>query len=569
MLPQSMVRSWGRRRVGVPTEKRCFADERRTGRYTAASLAVLRWQRRLSESSGMNANTRPDDGAAIDLAHEPDFVLGGMTVQPSSSQVVLDERARRIEPRVMQTLVALAQAKEAVVSRDELMVRCWSGMVVGEDAVTRAVGQLRRLSGAVPGAFTVETIPKIGYRLLVAPACKPDAGAARSADHTPAARASSFAASLALAAVVAIVVIAGAFAVNLSSAPLDSAEPHDLLGTQSAEARDRHARATALLSAGGRDNALRAEQLLREALALDPSFHAAKEALVIALTYAATFVPERNGEARTEASELLDAEIVESPVIWRAHVMRGFQHGFAGDWAAAERALARARVLAPAPEADELGALELFIRSSVGRLGESLELVQSQAQAHPVSLDHSRGLQQWLDRVGRHAEAEAEYVRSRDLLGERSGVELTALVRALGTAVPEKVAEQLARYVATDWGRPGDDALATVVDDRSAALSHLHRQIAGYGDGGAMPPFLAAAWASYYGDEDLAVAALRAHPESLFANPGLLWDPVFATTRRTDAFKTFLRDFGYVEYWRTHAWGDFCRPAAGEDFQCR
>ena len=528
----------------------------------------------------MNASTRPDRRAAIDLAREPHFVLGGMKVWPSSSEVVVAEQARRIEPRVMQTLVALAQAQGAVVSRDELMARCWSGTVVGDDAVTRAVGQLRRLSDAAPGAFTVETIPKIGYRLIAPQASPRDASDARSVEpapggsstvHTPVASQSRAAASLALAAVVGIVVIAGAFAVNLSSAPpAGGAEPPELLGTHSAEARDRHLRATALLRAGGRDNALRAEQLLREALALDPSFHAAKEALVVALKYAAAFVPQRNGQAQTEIDEILEGEIVESPVIWRAHVMRGFQYGFAGGWLAAERALARAVAAAPAPDAAELGALEMFILSSVGRLDESFELVRSQSQAHPVSLDHSRGLQQWLDRMGRHAEAEAEYARSRDLVGDRSAIELTALVRALGTGDRAKVAVQLERYRATDWGRSGDDALAAVLDDRTEALAHLRRQIVNFSENGAMPPFLAAAWASYFGDDALAVEALRAHPESLFANPGLLWDRVFASTRRTARFKTFLRDFGYVEYWRTqNAWSDFCRPAGLEDFECR
>lgn len=528
----------------------------------------------------MQANTRPEWGPAIDLAHEPDFALGRMTVRPSSSEVVVDRQARRVEPRVMQTLVALAQANQGVVSRDALLARCWNGTVVGDDAVTRAIGQLRRLSEAAPGAFTIETLPKIGYRLIAARRSARCASAARSAETAPAASSTHhspvvhrprLAASLALAAVVGIVVLAGAFAVNLSSAPIaDGAEQRELLGTSSAEARDRHLRASALLRAGGRDNTLRAEQLLREALALDPSFHAAKEALVVALKYAATFAPERSGDARSEVDEILDGESVESPVTWRAHVMRGFQHGFAGDWLAAERALARARATAPTPDAEELGALELFIASSVGRLGESFELVSRRAQAHPVSLDHSRALQQWLDRLGRHAEAEAEYARSRDLVGDRSGIELTALVRALGTGDRAKVDERLDRYRATDWGRAGDDALAAVLDDRSAALSHLRRQVAGFREDGAMPPFLAAAWASYYGDDALAVEALRAHPESLFANPGLLWDPAFAATRRTAAFEGFLRDFGYVEYWRTRdAWGDFCRPAGAKDFECR
>jgi hypothetical protein len=49
----------------------------------------------------------------------------------------------------------------------------------------------------------------------------------------------------------------------------------------------------------------------------------------------------------------------------------------------------------------------------------------------------------------------------------------------------------------------------------------------------------------------------------------LLWEPVFAETRRTAAFKALLRDFGYVDYWReSGAWGDFCRPLLNDDFEC-
>lgn len=520
----------------------------------------------------MNGNTRLDFGPPIELARERDFALGALTVRPSSSEALVNGIARRIEPRVMQTLVALAQANGAVVSRNELMARCWSGMVVGEDAVTRAVGQLRRLAELAPGAFTVETIPKLGYRLMVARAV-PVAAAAPHAEGGLVVRPSSVAASFALAAVLGIVVIAGAFAVNLSyssaTPSAELAEQRAALGTTSAGARERHLRATALLRAGGRDNVLRAEQLLREALALDPSFHAAKEALIVALKLTPAFTPRRNGEARAEVDELLDGEIVETPVAWRAHVMQGFQHGFEGNWLAAERALERARTSAPAG-AGEVGALEAFILPSVGRIRESFDLVTGLANAHPVALDHSRALQQWLDRTGRHAEAEAEYVRSLDLLGDRSGVELTALVRALGAGDAKRVAVQLDRYRETDWGRAGDDALAALLDDRSAALEHLRRQIAGYREDGAMPPFLAAAWAAYYGDDALAVEGLRAHPRSLFANPGLLFDPVFARTRRTAELKALLRDFGYVEYWRTqNSWGDFCRPTSADDFECR
>jgi DNA-binding winged helix-turn-helix (wHTH) protein/tetratricopeptide (TPR) repeat protein len=120
-----------------------------------------------------------DSGAAapIDLAREGDFALGGLTVSPSSREIRRGELRESLEPRVMQVLVALHRAGGKVVSRDELIERCWEGRVVGDDAINRAIGRLRRLSETDGGAsFEIETIPRVGYRLTTgaaAPAPKP------------------------------------------------------------------------------------------------------------------------------------------------------------------------------------------------------------------------------------------------------------------------------------------------------------------------------------------------------------------------------------------------------------
>lgn len=100
------------------------------------------------------------------LADAPDFLLGGLTVRPSIRSVTAAEGEIRLEPRVMQVLVALAEAKGGTVSRDALVNSCWSGVVVGDDAVNRVIGRLRRLSGEVGEAFRVETIPRVGFRLV-------------------------------------------------------------------------------------------------------------------------------------------------------------------------------------------------------------------------------------------------------------------------------------------------------------------------------------------------------------------------------------------------------------------
>jgi TolB-like protein len=69
-----------------------------------------------------------------------------------------------LEPRVMQVLVALAQADGRTVSRDTLVERCWGGVIVGEDAIQRCIGRLRKVADATK-AFEIVTLSRVGYRL--------------------------------------------------------------------------------------------------------------------------------------------------------------------------------------------------------------------------------------------------------------------------------------------------------------------------------------------------------------------------------------------------------------------
>jgi DNA-binding winged helix-turn-helix (wHTH) protein len=119
-----------------------------------------------------------DVAAPVRLAREPDFRLGGLTVRPSLCEVEAHGRRRRLEPKVMQVLVALARADDRVVSRDELIEACWGGRIVGEDAINRCVGRLRRLTEAFEGAFSIETVIRVGYRLT--PVVLEEAGPTRS-----------------------------------------------------------------------------------------------------------------------------------------------------------------------------------------------------------------------------------------------------------------------------------------------------------------------------------------------------------------------------------------------------
>ncbi|HET7817569.1 MAG TPA: winged helix-turn-helix domain-containing protein [Sphingomicrobium sp.] len=103
----------------------------------------------------------------VDLAHEPDFVLGRLVVCPSRRELLRDDGEREVlEHRMMQVLIALAKARGAIVTRDELVLSCWDGRVVGEDAINRVMSRLRKAAAGIgAGSFTIETVTKIGYRL--------------------------------------------------------------------------------------------------------------------------------------------------------------------------------------------------------------------------------------------------------------------------------------------------------------------------------------------------------------------------------------------------------------------
>lgn len=103
----------------------------------------------------------------IDLAHEPPFELGELRVLPSERAVVANGDRRELQPRVMQVLVALAKARPGLASRDELIELCWEGRIVGDDALNRCILALRHLAQEfTPRPFVIETIPRIGHRLV-------------------------------------------------------------------------------------------------------------------------------------------------------------------------------------------------------------------------------------------------------------------------------------------------------------------------------------------------------------------------------------------------------------------
>ncbi len=108
------------------------------------------------------------DANRIDLGQAAELRLGSVTVRPPLRTLARDDGTETIvEPRVMQVLIALAAARGSVVTREALVDSCWEGRVVGEDAINRVISRLRRVAREIgAGAFRIETVNKVGYRLI-------------------------------------------------------------------------------------------------------------------------------------------------------------------------------------------------------------------------------------------------------------------------------------------------------------------------------------------------------------------------------------------------------------------
>ena len=94
------------------------------------------------------------------------------TIDPRDGTVAGPGGTVRLEPKVMEVLVALARQPGRVVPRDELLETVWPRVVVTEHTLSRCIYQLRHELGRIGGEpgtdgyNPIETLPKRGYRLL-------------------------------------------------------------------------------------------------------------------------------------------------------------------------------------------------------------------------------------------------------------------------------------------------------------------------------------------------------------------------------------------------------------------
>ncbi len=93
--------------------------------------------------------------------------VGTVAVHPSSNEIDAGTGRQRIPPRLMALLVRLARDPGAAVDRATLLDEVWSRRGVSDEVLSRAVADLRTALGDdAREPRYIETLPKVGYRLV-------------------------------------------------------------------------------------------------------------------------------------------------------------------------------------------------------------------------------------------------------------------------------------------------------------------------------------------------------------------------------------------------------------------
>jgi TolB-like protein/DNA-binding winged helix-turn-helix (wHTH) protein/tetratricopeptide (TPR) repeat protein len=112
--------------------------------------------------------TAPPDNRS-DQAFEQGFQIGELRIDPPAGEVSGPGGSEKLDPKVTDVLVLLAQHAGQVVLREQLLAQIWPNAIVTDDALSRCIYELRRQLSRAAGdekyRDMIETVPKRGYRL--------------------------------------------------------------------------------------------------------------------------------------------------------------------------------------------------------------------------------------------------------------------------------------------------------------------------------------------------------------------------------------------------------------------
>ena len=370
--------------------------------------------------------------------------------------------------------------------------------------------------------------------------------------------------------------VALALSVKLDAVTLNRAQG----GTTNIDAYDRYLRWRQLFLSDRWDaeHDRQRVQLAREAVAFDPNFVLAWDALATSLRGLANEVDDTQAEQlRAEAAKIRARIAQLAPDHWSVKRERAYTLWREGK---------RAEAIAVAREMMEGGPLTFDhavpyanLMFAAGHLEEAVAVDEQIRAIEPVMF-HSRSLQWDYIAVRRYDQSDAEYRRGLALEGSQFDPTWVAFLRMLARKDADpKALRDLHRQLLQDVEAPDLPFfrdLGAVLHDRKAMLAFLRNASANSAYRGLSEIWLLA---DALGEADLAAAALR---EDMERRKGFkeghmdwgsylsFWLAPYSSLRAHPEFKSLLIETGLADYWRqTGNWGDGCKPVGADDFQCQ
>jgi DNA-binding winged helix-turn-helix (wHTH) protein len=410
-----------------------------------------------------------------------DFRLGDWIVRPTLAVIQRGNKTVHVTPRAMAVLVYLAQAKGAVVARNELLDAIWPRMSVTQDALSQCLVELRKAFGDnAKTPSIIGTVPKVGVRLIAPIAhleAPVQASTAEPEPPTPKLWRRT-------AAVVVLVVIAGGAAALFAARsnrtqPIGARDPAAM--TTSANARNLYLSANDYTRRANRLEALpHEEELERRAVAEDPNFALGWARLGRTHTGMYWYGIDRSPARLALAEQALRRALALAPDLPEAHVyLANYYYKGVGDDAAAlkEFAIAERSI----PHDPELHFLRASVYRRVGKWAPSLADGEAALEQDSRNINYLRqqsitymflrdygSEEQTLNRIAMYYPDDATtYVDRVALALSRDGD--TELAHEYDGASPTSNYAQGLAYTYTRW-------LASIFDaDYAAALETLDR----------------------------------------------------------------------------------------------
>jgi len=342
-------------------------------------------------------------------------------------------------------------------------------------------------------------------------------------------------------------------------------------GTRNFAAYDAYLAGLALSQQEGRTNTEHALEKFEKAVKMDPVFADAWSQLALNCVFLSqNYMPENAAELNERADEAAQRAAAAAPEAISSLVAMAFYHAQHRTWLEAEKLFKRALELAPAdPEVNTRYGIFLGF---VGRMDEARACMERAVRAEPLSMIPARYLVNFTEFSGDLGGALAQYRKAKELPGDHFFMDVTAAVIGMRMGDHALVRENLGKHLDSMFGthKVLTAKMLELMEAPLQALAELHRMYADpvFKKEGSHVPI--AVWASFLGDDELALDVYRGMLSSPFTSFLIIWRPLHERMRQLPGFKDLLRDLGLVDYWRsTKNWGDFCQPIDDHEFKCK